>query len=66
MPLGPGKYDDVCTMAMMSTKAEAALVIIIGGDKGHGFSLQGTDITILRNLPAILEDVAQQIRRDGA
>jgi len=40
-----------------------AIVIVIDGDKGPGFSCQA-DLETLLTLPAILEDVAKQMR-DG-
>jgi hypothetical protein len=46
----PGKYDDLCT-------------IIIGGDRGPGFSVQGTR-SVLALLPDMLEFMAAEIRKD--
>lgn len=40
MPLGPGKYDDVCTYVREETEASAAIVIVVGGKHGPGFSVQ--------------------------
>lgn len=62
--IGPGKYDDVCTMAREQTEAQAAIVIIVGGKYGQGFSCQATDPRYLANLPAMLELMAKQIRED--
>jgi len=61
MPLGPGKYDDVCTLVRVSAAARAAIVIVLDGQSGSGFSVQ-TDGTVLLNLPEILEQVAREIR----
>lgn len=61
---GPGKYDDLCTLIREQSKAKAAIVIIVGGDKGQGFSCQAEDPAYLANLPAMLELMAQQIRQD--
>lgn len=36
---GPGKYDDACTSARELTGG-SALLMVIGGTKGHGFSAQ--------------------------
>jgi hypothetical protein len=35
MAHGPGKYDAECTAVQQSTGADVALVIVIGGKKGH-------------------------------
>ena len=62
MPLGPGKYDDLCTDVRLKAEAEAAIVIIINGKHGHGFSCQA-NILITRELPTLLENVARELRR---
>jgi hypothetical protein len=69
MALGPGKYDDVCTLAraeagMKPDDAGGVVVIVIGGKHGNGFSVQADFITTLK-LPDLLEAVAKEIRRDG-
>lgn len=60
MPLGPGKYDDLCTVVRDSAKADAAIVIIHGGERGNGFSVQGP-FEFALSLPAILRSVADNI-----
>ena len=58
---GPGKYDDITTLVRDVTEAQGVLVVVIGGNKGQGFSVQGSDLFIDR-LPDVLEDVARSIR----
>lgn len=68
MALGPGKYDAECTKARESTKAVAALLIIISGDRGNGFSCQFegmSGLTVLADLPGILRETADQIEKSG-
>ena len=64
MATGPGKYDDICTTVREQTQAAAAIVIIVGGTKGSGFSVQATGHE-LAQLPDILEHLARQIRQDA-
>lgn len=64
MALGPGKYDDLCTYVREQAKADGALVIIINGERGIGFSCQADGPTTLM-LPDLLESVARQIRKDS-
>jgi hypothetical protein len=64
MPLGPGKYDDLCTYVREKAKADAAIVIVVGGPKGHGFSCQA-DLLTTAALPELLETLAKQIREAG-
>lgn len=61
---GPGKYDDVCTMVREETNADAAIVIIIGGNRGQGFSMQATDPAYLAVLPDVLDMIAREVRKD--
>lgn len=64
MALGPGKYDHLCTLVREQAKAEGAIVIVIAGEHGNGFSCQAdAENTLL--LPFYLEDLARQIRESG-
>ena len=60
MPLGPGKYDDLCTYVRSQAHAAGVLVIILGGDKGDGFSAH-LEPQIYSQMPAFLRDTADQI-----
>jgi hypothetical protein len=62
---GPGKYDDICTKALLGAQAECALLIILDGEHGHGFSVQFTDPSYVKSLPVILRDVAEQIEHEA-
>lgn len=68
MSLGPGKYDDLCTEVRERAAAAVAIVIVLGGNRGGGFSLQLAShpraVEFVARLPGILEAVAEQIRRD--
>lgn len=59
---GPGKYDDICTVARERTDAQAAIVIIINGVLGSGFSLQSEHPDVVVQLPDMLETMAKEIR----
>ena len=66
MAVGPGKYDDIATLVKDRAKVTGqggVIVIIIGGDKGDGFSMQA-DLETTIMVPELLEHVAQQIRKD--
>ena len=56
------KYEAICTDIYDRTEASVALVVILGGPKGDGFSCISYDPAILATLPAILENVAAEIR----
>ena len=64
MAIGPGKYDDLCTMVRDKAKARAALVIVLGGKKGNGFSCQADAMTTLM-LPDLLRTIAAEIEKGG-
>lgn len=61
----PGKYDDLCTVVRAKAEAIGAVVIVLSGNKGHGFSVQAPPDTLFV-LPALLERMANEIRADLA
>jgi len=61
--IGAGKYDELTTYVREQSQARGAIVIIIGGNKGEGFSCQ-TDLTTLLLLPEMLRDIANQMEKD--
>lgn len=66
MPLGPGKYDELCEYVrqqagVIGIQAQAAIVIVIGGNLGSGFSVKADPVTTI-HLPDILNTVAAQIK----
>jgi hypothetical protein len=65
MTIGPGKYDDLCTYVFKEARIVngGAIVIVIGGNKGNGFSIIG-DMPTMMTLPVMLETMATQIRND--
>ena len=62
--IGPGKYDDLCTYVRETSKARAALVIIIDGEHGAGFSCQAPMDVQLR-LSMLLRDVADKLEHEN-
>ncbi len=62
MPSGPGKYDPLCTYVREQTRAKAAIVIIVGGEKGSGFSVQCAP-NINLALPTLLRATADEIEK---
>lgn len=65
MARGPGKYDAECAAARQSAKAVAAILIVIEGDRGTGFSVQTLEPDLLHVLPTMLEVMAAEIRADA-
>jgi hypothetical protein len=63
--MGPGKYDDLCTLVREKTGASGVIMIVVSGDKGSGFSCQA-DLRTTLMLPTLLETIARQIREDKA
>ena len=62
---GPGKYDDLCTYVRTEAEAVAAFVIVLEGKEGNGFSVQTLEPALLPVLPALLEQIARQIRQQN-
>ncbi len=62
--IGEGKYDQVCSLARMAAGAEGALLIVLNGRHGNGFSAQ-ISIRMVEFIPALLRDVANQIEAEA-
>ena len=58
---GPGKYDDICTMVRENTQATGAIVIVVDGNKGSGFSVQTISPDFASILPKILRLMADDL-----
>jgi len=64
MSNGIGKYNDICTEVIESTSAEGAIVIVVNGDVGSGFSIQIPEH--LKGVVAgVLEHAAGQLRGEA-
>lgn len=68
MAFGPGKYDDLCTYVRQKAGIDdesggGVLLIVVGGNKGPGFSCQA-DLGTMLQLPDLLELTAKQMRAD--
>lgn len=63
MPMGMGKYDDLCETAHVAAKATLTLLIIVGGEKGDGFTATCSDLRYLELIPGILRQVADDIEK---
>jgi hypothetical protein len=71
--MGRGKYDAMCTYVRVNAEAKAAIVVILGGNRGSGFSVQSTDAefpadgkSLAEWLPKMLRHIADTIERDLA
>jgi hypothetical protein len=63
--VGPGRYDDICSAVRELAGAECVMLIVMGGKRGPGFSVQMVDDpTIMLRLPNVLEHIAGEIRAD--
>ena len=61
---GPGKYDVACTVARTACgPASEAVLIVLNGVHGDGFSVQASLLTLGR-LPEILRQMASAIEED--
>lgn len=64
MAIGPGKYDHLATYVREQAQAEAVILIVVGGDRGGGFSVQAHSLDITASLPALLRHIADEIEAD--
>lgn len=63
MAQGGGKYEDLCYTVRLAAEAQGAVVIVIDGNQGNGFSVQVSP-EVLAMLPNILRLMADQIAAD--
>lgn len=66
MPAGGGKYEELCAVVKLGAKAECAIVIVLGGNRGSGFSMQANDPLAVLRVPKLLRDMADSIAGDVA
>ena len=62
MPIGPGKYDAICTYARVQSNASGAVLMILNGKYGSGFSIQSTTAIKPATLADMLENLAKELR----
>ena len=65
MSVGPGRYNEVCTLVRKRTRARAVVLLILDGDRGQGFEVQTADPLLLKGLPALLRNMAEAIEADA-
>lgn len=58
--IGPGIYDDHCTRVREETKALAAILIVLEGEDGTGFSVQAP-LPVVLLLPQLLRELADKV-----
>jgi hypothetical protein len=68
MAIGPGKYDDLCTLVrervgIGDDTGGGVFVIVVGGNRGDGFSCQ-CDLQTMTTLPDVLQHIVDQMRDD--
>jgi hypothetical protein len=59
---GPGKYDGALTKAREELRCIGAVLIVFGGEKGDGFSVQVPEF-LLHKLPGLLRFMAGEIEK---
>ena len=64
MPVGSGKYDELCTYVREQTRAEGVILVVLDGTQGTGFEVQGI-LEVHLKLPAMLREVADKIELGG-
>lgn len=60
MPIGPGKYDEECTMIRSITSADGVLLAVVHGRLGDGFSMQAPP-EVMKKMPSILRAIADDM-----
>jgi len=67
--IGPGKYKTVTELVMLATRAQAVVLMVIGGTEGGGFEVHCVESELGRKvnarLPSLLREMASQIEQDN-
>ena len=66
MPIGPVRYDKECEQVFKSTNANTVILMVLGGEKGSGFSVVSGDPDAVNTLPMLLTEMAHKIENDLA
>lgn len=66
MAEGPGRYDYLSNMVLKNTGARAAVVVVVDGMLGSGFSVSADQTLAPLSLAMIFESVAKELRADAA
>lgn len=64
MAEGEGKYNDLCLEVLEKSKAGCAIVIVLDGERGNGFSVNALSPDYIYALPRILEWISRVTRQD--
>lgn len=64
MAIGPGQYDEEVTELRERLQASGIVLMVAGGNRGHGFSAQ-LDLQSMMLLPRVLRELADQIEADA-
>ncbi len=62
----PGHYDEPCERLLRECQAHGVLLIVIHGNRGHGFSVATVDPNMITDLPGLLRQVADNIEKQTA
>ena len=64
---GPGKYDDWCSRIIEQHHPQGVLVMVVGGDRGEGFSVQAIKpaMDALPRALRIMADAIEQQLKSG-
>lgn len=58
-----GKYETICSAALMAAQAKGCFMLIIDGSLGSGYSVEGT-ANVLQSLPDMLRKIAANMDKD--
>jgi len=64
--IGCGKYKSEAHIMRLATKADALILMVVGGDKGDGMTVQCKDPKFLGTIPNALRHLADLIEQDIA
>jgi hypothetical protein len=63
LPRGPGSYGNICHKIHSEQHARSTILIIIEGDKGDGFDVEG-ELSEIHELPKFFRKIADALEAD--
>lgn len=61
---GGGLYEAECTAAHLMTEGVLTMLVVVNGNKGSGLSICSQNEEVLKKLPILFREMANQVERE--
>jgi len=63
---GHGPYDALSIRVMNKNRADGAMIFVLGGKDGSGYSITTAKLQTIHQLPALLREAASDLEKQNA